>query len=174
MSRSLKAYALLLRIKRRRVEQLEAAVQEQAGVVAAAKEQLGYAQANEAQAQADQQACADKIDHLTSGAEGFLPSKLVTLNHVLDGLKLRSAEAQKATAQAQQAVEQAEAQWRELRRAVDRANNQVEQIEEQRKKLAKEIEDAAEDQQDEDSEEAAVARLIAQVREAEYELAKAA
>lgn len=107
---------------------------------------------------------------MLSSQEPFQPSKLVTMRHVLDTLADKTRRAQAETQQAAQRVEQAREALAQTRRAIQRAEQQLDMLRERRDKLAREIELAQEDTQDEESEEAAVARLVAGMREETYML----
>lgn len=160
---TLKALDTLLRVKRRRVEQREQAVAE---ALQAVREQ----QAHLEQARAQEQACRDaesdceqKIHRMCNS--GFRANDLLALQMVLKGLNETTRGAMQATASAQQQLEASKQLVVEARKALQRAQTVVEFLEKQRVDLKRSIEDAAEDLQEEETEEASVARMLAAQRE---------
>jgi len=160
-----KSLATLLRVKRRRIEQLEAQVQECLRALKACEDEQAQAAQAHRQCQQAEDECAGKIDTLSSRAEGFLAADLVTLGHVLDSLRTRTRQALQQLEQATQRVAAARQQLLEARQAVQRALKQIELIEAQRETLLLAARQAQDDLQDEESEEAAVARLLAAGRD---------
>ncbi|MCW7540289.1 YscO family type III secretion system apparatus protein [Aquabacterium sp. A7-Y] len=156
-----KSLKTLLWAKRRRVEQAEAAVQAQQAVLGACRTRQAEAAQHEVDCGLEQQACYDKLTTHCSGEAGFDAADLVTYQHLLDTLKTRRNQAVQVLQQAQQQTAEAEQQLGLLRQAVKRAQQQVEHIEARRQALLQAEELAQEDNQDEESEEAAVARLLA-------------
>jgi len=160
-----KSLATLLRVKRRRIEQLEAQVLDCLQALKACEEQQAQAaQAHRQCVQAEDE-CAGKIDTMSSRTEGFLAADLVTLGHVLDTLRGRTRQAQQQLEQAAQRVAAAQQALLDARQAVQRAHKQIELIEAQREALLLAARQAQDDFQDEESEEAAVARMLAADRE---------
>lgn len=173
MPNPLRALDQLLKLKRRRINQYEEAAAQQAQQVQACEAQHAQAQQQEQACRDEETACSDKIETLTTRPEGFLPSDLITLRHVLETLAGNTQRAAAQTASAAQALQAAQQTLAEMRRAIQRAEQQLEQLQQRRRELAQQIELAQEDTQDEESEEAAVARLLAQAREEQWELAEA-
>lgn len=167
MANPLRSFDLLLRMKRRRIDQYEETAAAQAQQVKACEEEHAQAMQAEENCRNDEQACTDKILSLLSDERGFRPNQLITMRHVLETLADKTRKAASETQQAAQRVQAAMDELHETRRQIRRAEQQLEQLEERRKKMAQELELAQEDVQDEESEEAAVARLIAASREAQ-------
>ncbi len=154
-----KALATLLRVKRRRVEQAEAhvktcvqALRDREAECERAREQLEACRGAERD-------CDRKIAQLCT--ESFLSSDLIALQHVLERLRADTAQAGKAVASAEQKVQAAQQAVVEARRAVQKAQAVVEFLEKRREELLREMENARDELQDEESEEAAVARMLA-------------
>ncbi|MCM5681449.1 hypothetical protein M8A51_18125 [Schlegelella sp. S2-27] len=165
MANPLRAFDMLLRIKRRRIEQHEAAAAEKAQQVKACEEACAQALQQEQACRADEQGCLDKIEQTMTAPEGFRPDRLITLRHVLDTLAEHTRRAQAQRQQAEQQLQAEQQALQEIRHSIRKAEQQYEKLQERRKELAQRIELAQEDVQDEDSEEAAVARLIGAARD---------
>ena len=165
MANPLRSYDMLLRIKRRRVEQHEAAAAEKMQQVKACEEAREQALQQEQTCQANEQGCVDKIDQLMNAQDGFRPDRLVTLRHVLDTLAEHTRRAQAQRMQAEQQLQAEQEALEQIRQTIRRLEQQVEKLEERRKELALRIELAQEDVQDEESEETSVARLLSAARE---------
>ncbi|HEX6703355.1 MAG TPA: hypothetical protein VF169_01240 [Albitalea sp.] len=168
MANPLRSLDLLLRIKRRAIERKEEAAAAQAQQVDACAQQHAQAVGQEEACRADEAQCMGKIEHLTTRTEGFRPNDVVTLRHVLEMLADKTKRAAAGVAQAAQQLQAAQEELARLRREVRRAQQQLEQLLERRKQLAQQLELADEDVQDEDSEETAVARILAAQREEEH------
>ncbi|MDH0868405.1 hypothetical protein [Mitsuaria sp. GD03876] len=165
MATDLKSLKLLLWAKRRRLEPLEQQVQAETAQRDAAVAAHQAAMARHQDCVADETACAARIDALAS-SDAFNPQDVVTLGHVLDGLKDLVRQAEEGVRQAAAQVAQAQARLAAAKQALQRAEQQIEQLEERRRKRLVEIDQEAEDTQDEESEEAAVARKVGQRRAA--------
>lgn len=165
MANPLRSFDLLLRLKRRRIDQLEELAESQAQQVRASQDELAQAEAAEQGCRSEQEAFSAKILAMLDSGQGFQPSKLVTMRHVLDTLADQTRRAEAETRQAAQRLEQARDALAQTRRAIQRAEQQLEKLRERREQIARDIELAQEDTQDEESEEAAVARLVAGMRD---------
>lgn len=159
-----KALNTLLRVKRRRVEQAEEHVRACQQALREREQARDQARQQADAHRAEETACVRKIEGMVSG--GFLPSHLIALQHVLEGLRAATQRADQAVAAAEQQVQAAQQALVEARRAVQRAETVVEFLEKRREELLREIEYARDEQQDEESEEAAVARMLAAARAA--------
>ena len=159
MAANAKALNTLLRVKRRRVEQAGAHVKACQQAVREREPEAAQAREQEQACRDAEQACLGKIASMCR--EGFLPSDLIAMQMVHDGLKAKTAAAVKATAAADQQVQAAHAQLQQARRALQKAESVVEFLEKRREELLREIENARDELQDEESEEAAVARMLA-------------
>ena len=155
----LKAIDTLLRVKRRRKEQAEAHVRECVQALAAREQERDAAQRKASECRSAQEAHAAKIDDMCHS--GFLPSHLIVMQLMLKDLKAATQQADKGVQAAEQQVVAARQAIAEARRAVQRAQSVVETLEERRRAMQREIENARDELQDEESEEAAVARMLA-------------
>jgi hypothetical protein len=155
----------LLRVKKRRVEQLEAARD------AARAAELECRQGHEA-AQQQEQVCREaelahqrKIIELSTSVK-FFASDLITMTLISDALTIETRGAQRATEQAERAVEAARALTLQALRALQRGEQQLDRVKEHLAQAIAAAVAADDDTQDEDAEEAAVSRMIARSREA--------
>lgn len=165
-----KAMNLLLRLKRRRVEQLEADVKLRVEELRDSQARQQEAERREQGCLEDERLCGAKMDALATGG-GFRATELLSLQFVLEGLRAETQQAAKAVREAVQEVRRAQDAVATARSAVQRAQSQVKFVEERRDRMLKEIELAQEDAQDEESEEAAVARIVAAARQLDAERA---
>src|ERR1700747_3357753 len=90
-----KAMNLLLRLKRRRVEQLEAEVKVRLGELQDCEARESEARQREQGCLEDERLCGGKMDALATGA-GFKPTDLLTLQYVLEGLRAETQQAAQA------------------------------------------------------------------------------
>lgn len=158
---TLKAFDTLLRIKKRRIEQLEETAQQQMQFVQQAQQHHQECVQQEQTCKAAEVSCQDKISGL-SQQQSFKPEQLITLGHVLESLEQKTKHASQVVAQAAQQVQTAQQELQQTRRQQQRMEQQIDQLREKRKELALKIEQAQEDLQDEESEETAVARMLSQ------------
>src|SRR4051812_28849099 len=108
MAANAKALNTLLRVKRRRVQQAGEQVKACQQAVRQRESEAAQARVQEQGCRDAEQGCVDKIGAMCS--EGFLPSDLIALQLVLEGLKGQTVAAVKATAAADQQVQAAIAQ----------------------------------------------------------------
>lgn len=165
MANPLRSLDLLLRLKRRRIDQFEELAESQAQQVRTAQDELAQAEEAERTCRSEEEGLAARILAMLDSGQTFQPSKLVTMRHVLDTLGDKTRRAEAETRQAGQRLEQAREALAQTRRAIQRAEQQLEKLRERREQIARDIELAQEDTQDEESEEAAVARLVAGMRD---------
>lgn len=159
MNGSIKAIATLLRVKRRRVEQAEEHVKQCLQAQREREAECEQARRQEQACRDAEQQCGQKIAQMC--VEQFLSSDLIALQHVLEGLQVQTAQAGKARATAEQKLQQAIEAVAQARRALQKAKSVVDFLEKKREELLREIEYARDEMQDEESEEAAVARMAA-------------
>ncbi len=159
---AVKALNIVLRVKRRRVEKAQAYVKtcQQALNQRLQEEQQAAQRAAECRAAED--AHMAKIEEMCSGA--FVASALLVMRHVSEDLRKNTQTASQGVAAAQQQVQAARDTVRQAQRAVQKAESVVEFLEKRRKDMLQEIENAREELQDEESEEAAVGRMMAAVQ----------
>jgi hypothetical protein len=162
---SIKGLRTLVRLKKRRVEQHEAALQ--AGRQRLQQEQSAHeaAQAQEQTTRAAEQAVRDRLAETTSRQEGFRPNDVITFQILVKEAQGASAEAAKQTQAALGKVQSAQQHLAQCDAVLRRARQQVEATQARLDAAIAEAEKAVEDAQDEEAEETAVARQIAQVRE---------
>ena len=94
-------------------------------------------------------------------SRGFLPHHLLAMQMVHKDLQARTGQALQGVHAAEQQVQQAVQAVVDARRAVQKAQQVVEVLEERKVQLLRDIENGREELQDEESEEAAVARMLA-------------
>ena len=162
---ALKSLNTLLRIKRRRMEQCEQEVKDRLEALKTQQQSLAEAQAQQQDCSARERDCEQQIDAICG--EAFTGQKLVTMQLVLAGLRDAVKQAAKAVAAVQKKVDAAQEEVVQARRAVQRAQTVVEALEKRREAALKDIDNAQEEMQDEESEEAAVARMLAATRAAQ-------
>jgi chromosome segregation ATPase len=161
---SLPTLRTVVRLKERRVA-------EQAEVVKAAKDQLvqrvqelNDALGEEARLRADEQARHDKLFNTSTRTQGFRGSDIVTLQHLLSDAQQRTLAAGTQVRKAEQQVEAARGQVQVALQGLQRAERRLEQRRDQMTQLQDHLARQQEDQQDEEAEEAAVARMLAAAR----------
>ena len=154
------ALRLIAGVRRRRLEQLELQVPLRLQEQREREEDRARADEAETGCRADERRCEDKIFGLAE-AGTFKAGDVVTLQHVLDTLKGKTKQAAKAAAEAAKRVQEAIDAVAQARRAVHRARTHLDFIEDKLKEALHAIERAQEDLQDEEAEEASVARVRA-------------
>jgi hypothetical protein len=162
---TLKSLDQVLALKRRRIDKLEAQAAEQARHIKECEQRLEEARARQREAEQVEQGVRDTIEALCTRPNGFRPSDLITLQHVLEMKVAETKAVVKQAKAAEQQLEAAREALRATRRLIDKSKQQLEQLRELRDKLARELFQAAEDVTDEEAEEAAVARMIAATAE---------
>lgn len=171
---SIKGLRQLVRLKKRRVEQHEAALQDARRGLQEAQAAHGQAQAHEGQVRAAEQAVRDRLGETTSRVAGFRPDEVITYQMLVKEAEAASAEAGRQT---QAALGQAEAAQQHLAQCdatLRRARQQVEATQARLDAAIAAAERALEDAQDEEAEETAVARQLAALRARARDLAQAA
>jgi flagellar biosynthesis chaperone FliJ len=154
----------LVRLRQRRVDDLASALtlgrQQLRQQVHALDQVLG----EEARLRDLEQAQRDKLLDTSGRTQGFRASDIVTLQHLLGDAQQRTAAAGKQVQKTEQQVEAARQQVQAAQQALRRAEHRLER---QRQLLQQALDRAVqlqEDQQDDEAEEAAVARLLAAAR----------
>lgn len=162
---SIKGLRNLVRLKKRRVEQHETALQE--ARLRLQKEQAAHeaAAAHEADSRAAEQAVRDRLEATTTRAEGFHADEVVTYQMLVKEAAQATLGAAKQTEAALAQVQAAQQHQKSCDAALRRAKQQVEATQARLEAAIAEAERAVEDAQDEEAEETAVARMLAQVRE---------
>lgn len=162
---TLKSVRVLLWAKERRLGTLQAQLVQAQQAEAASAAAVAQARAQVQERQADVDACQAQIDRLM-GSESVRPEHLIAQQHVLDTRQAHLASAQTAAAAAEQKLREAQVQCRQARSALQRGESQIDQLKSKREQLLRDIDAQQEDAQDEESEEAAVSRLVGQRNEA--------
>lgn len=156
---TLKAIKMLLWAKRRRIDNLNAAVVECATVVQKCVDAVTLAQEREQTCQVSAKRGCDAFEQVMSG-ECFKPEKILTLKHILEDLRAASAVACAHTVDMREQHAAAADRLTLARQVLQRAELQLTQLEERRTDLLREMDAIQEDTQDEESEEAAVSRMV--------------
>jgi chromosome segregation ATPase len=154
----------LVKLKQRRLGQLDDAVKAAQQHLRGQVSSLGQVLDEEKNCRAQEEAQRDKLFNTSSNKQGFRASDIVTLQHLLSDATLRTTAVTKRVAQAEQQVEAARQQVRSAQQALQRGEQQLDKCRQRLKAAMDEIERSQEDQQDEESEEASVARMLAAVR----------
>ncbi len=155
----------LLRVKRRRVDQLTEAREAARASEQQCRQAHEAAQAEEDERQHTETTHRNKTTALCSGAS-FRASDLITMNLIGDALLLETRAAQKATRQALQALDAAAEALAQATLLLQRGEQQLKLVQERLEQSISDADNAAEDAQDEESEETVVARLVARSRAA--------
>lgn len=155
----------LIKVKNRRVDQLDTALQ-------ACRQKLRQQQAAVDEASAEETARRDEEAGLRDGllssttpTGGLRGSDIMARQLYLDAAVQRAAAAAKAVQQARQQAEAAQQQVRTAQQALQRGQHKLEHSRERLSGALRELAQADEDTQDEEAEEVAVARLLAHTRQ---------
>ena len=158
---STRGWRTLVRLKERRLEQLDAALDAARAQARQRQQQLEALTAEADGCRAREDAQRAKLEALAGTAAGFRPSDLVTLQHLLE-------EATRTTLAAAKRVQDGERQVEAAQQAVVSAQHARRRGEQQLDGCRKRLETTLrtqqaeqDDQQDEEAEEASVARLLA-------------
>jgi len=154
----------LVKLKQRRVAALGEEVKRCQQQLRERVHELDQALGDEATCREDERTQYDKLFNTSSSTQGFRGSDIVTLQYLLSDAEKRTVDAGKVVRKAEQQVEAARLQVRAAQVAVQRGEQQLEQRKQMLQQALEAIERAQEDQQDEESEETAVARMLAGVR----------
>ncbi len=156
-----RGWRTLIRLKERRLEQLDAALDAARAQQRQRQAQLEALNAEATDCRAREDAQRARIHDLAGGAGGFRPSDLVTLQHLLEEAAKTTLAAAKRTQDGERQVEAARQAVVDAQRARQRGEQQLEGCRQRLENALKAEQTAQEDQQDEDAEEASVARLLA-------------
>ncbi|GKT20950.1 type III secretion protein [Acidovorax sp. SUPP3334] len=163
---TIKGLRILVRLKKRRVEQGEAALQESARQRDSDQAAHEAAVSEEQQVQQAEQAVRDRLGATTTRPQGFHAQEVVTLQMLVKEAEGQTTDAAKKTRRAAEQVEAALQRVAEREFALRRATQQLEGTELRLEKAIQDAERAQEDAQDEEAEETAVARMLAGTRAA--------
>ena len=158
----IKSLRTLVRLKTRRVDQHEEALQDARAQLAQAVEATAAARESEAQVRAAERAVANRLAETT--AKGFDSRDVITLQMLLKDAEQNTTQAEQATRQAEGEEEQAEQQRSGCERELKRTQEQLEALQQRLQKALQDADLAQEDAQDEEAEETAVARMLARRR----------
>jgi hypothetical protein len=161
---TIKGLRNLVRLKKRRVEQHDAALQE--GRQRLRHEQATHeaAAAREDQTRAAEQAVRGRLEATTSRMEGFHAEDVVTYQMLVKEAEAATIGAAKQTQAAMAQVQAAQQHLKTCEANLRRAQQQVEGTQARLDAAIADAERAVEDAQDEEAEETAVARMLAQTR----------
>lgn len=162
---TIKGLRTLVRLKSRRAEQAEAALQQSIGAMQG--EEAAHAEVTAAQEAAldAERARRDRLASATGEGHRFLGNDVVALQMLVEDAQARSADARRQTAQAAARVEAARGEVQRCRASLHRARQQLEDAQERLQQVLAAAERAQEDAQDEEAEETAAARMLAAARE---------
>jgi hypothetical protein len=158
-------FRALTRLKLRRLDQLTELHTAAGAVLAQCVSAERVARTREQDCQRAQALHEQKITSMT-GSAGFRADHMVTMRLIADGLAVDSGAARRTTQEACNATAGAQDKVQHALQAVRRAQQQLDQLQQRLDRLIAGLDAACEDLQDEDAEEVAAARLIAQVRAA--------
>lgn len=156
---------ILVKLKTRRLGQLEEAVKQRKAQLQAQLHTLEACREEEARCRAAEEERRARIAE-TAARCGFRGSEIVLLQQLAKEAAERTAAAATHVKQAQERAASAEEDLRSAERTRRRGEQQLERCRERLQAALDQAERALEDSQDEESEEAAVARLLAQARAA--------
>lgn len=161
---SIQGLRTLVKLKKRRLGQLDDAVKAAQEALRGQVSGLAQVLEEEKGCRAQEEAQRDKLFNTSSNTQGFRASDIVTLQYLLSDAAQRTVAATKRVQQAEQQVEAARQQVRQAQQALQRGEQQLEKCQHRLQAAMDEIERSQEDQQDEESEEASVARMLAAAR----------
>lgn len=154
-------WRLVQRIKARRAGEQEATVQDARAQLAQGQRQLDASREDRARREAELAGVQGLVDALLDGSTRYRPELMLRRREQLEA-------GREAVSAAQRTVDRAESQVRTLSEELRAARQHLQLLQQQEKRAAEQlqralaaIDNAMEDRQDEDSEEAAVARLLA-------------
>jgi hypothetical protein len=161
---TLKSIKMLQWAKRRRLDALEAALAQCIAALQVCADSLVRTQAHARVCEQNVTRGCDAFDRVI-GAHSFRPENVLVLQHILDGLRstLATANTETATALKQHGI--AAEQLALARQQLQRLELQRDRLEERRIELLRGKDAEQEDTQDEESEEAAVSRMVSRRNE---------
>jgi hypothetical protein len=156
---TLKSIKTLSWAKRRRIDTLNAAVVECATAVHECVDAVTLAEQRENTCEAGVARGHDAFEQVMS-ADCFQPEKILVLKHILEDLRVAAAAACAHTADMCEQHALAVGKLGLAHQQLQRAQLQLDRLEERRSDLLRDIDAMQEDTQDEESEEAAVSRMV--------------
>jgi uncharacterized protein YoxC len=156
---TLKSIKTLSWAKRRRIDTLNAAVVECAAAVRERADAVTAAEQSENASEEGVSRGLDAFEQLMS-ATCFQPEKVLVLKHILEDLRAAATAACAHTADMREHHASAVSELDLARQQLQRVEQQIDNLEERRTELLRELDAMQEDAQDEESEEAAVSRMV--------------
>jgi uncharacterized protein YoxC len=156
---TLKSIKTLSWAKRRRIDTLNAAVVECAKAVRERADAVTLAEQRENASEEGVTRGHDAFEQVMTAA-CFQPEKILVLKHILEDLRVAAAAASAHTADMRGHHASAVSELDSARQKLQRAELQIDHLEERRTELLRDIDAMQEDTQDEESEEAAVSRMV--------------
>jgi hypothetical protein len=163
----IKSLRTLVRLKTRRIDQHDQALQDAKAQLVRAEEATATARSQEAEVREAEQAVAGRLEATTANIEGFDSRDVITLQMLLKEAEQHTAQAAHATQQALAQEEQAQQQRSGCERELKRAEDQLEALQQRLQDALMAADQAQEEAQDEEAEETAVARMLARRRSVE-------
>ncbi|MDR7149936.1 exonuclease VII small subunit [Hydrogenophaga palleronii] len=161
---NLQGLRMIVKLKQRRLEQLDDAVNLSRRQLREQLEGLNNLLNDQAHLRTLEDTQRGRLLAMVAAEQGFLPSDLVTLQHLLAEAEQRTVASAKRVRQAEQQVEAAQQSTNAALRAFQRGEQQLQACKERLELTLQSLQAQQDDQQDEEAEDAAVARLLAAQR----------
>lgn len=155
---------MLVKLKQRRLQQLDDALNLGRRQLREQMDVLAQHLNDQAHLRTFEDAQRDRLLAMVVAEQGFRPSDLVTLQHLLAEAEQSTAAGAKRVRQAEQQVEAAQQRTSAALRAFQRGEQQLQGCQQRLDLSLQSIQAQQDDQQDEEAEDAAVARLLAAQR----------
>lgn len=163
---NLQSLRLLVKLKQRRLEQLDESLNLSRRALREQQYGLNERINEQARLRAVEDEQRGRLLDLVADEQGFRPSDLVTLQHLLAEAEQSAAAGARRVQQAEQQVEAAQQHTSAALRAFQRGEQQLQACKQRLELSLQSIQAEQDDQQDEEAEEASVARLLAAQRAA--------
>lgn len=163
---NLQSLRMLVKLKQRRLEQLDEALNLSRRQLREQTDGLASVLSDQAHSRAIEEAQRARLLALVVGDQSFRPNDLVTLQHLLAEAERTAADATKRVRHAEQQVDVAQQRCDAALRAYQRAEQQLQACQQRLELALKTAQAEQDDQQDEEAEDASVARLLAAQRSA--------
>ncbi|HEX5783747.1 type III secretion protein [Hydrogenophaga soli] len=163
---NLQSLRMLVKLKKRRLEQLDEALNLSRRKLKEQMDGLASVLGEQAHSQAVEDEKRARLMALVGGEQSFRPNDLVTLQHLLSEAEQMTAEAGKRVRHAEQQVGIAQQQSDAALRAYQRGEQQLQACQQRLEQALATAQAEQDDQQDEEAEDASVARLLAAQRSA--------
>jgi hypothetical protein len=161
---NLQSLRMIVKLKQRRLDQLDEALKLGRQQLREQMDVLANVLNDQENARAAEDEQRTRLLTMVGAEEGFFPSDLVTLQHLLAEAEQSTAASAKRVRQAEQQVEAAQQHTDTAARALQRGEQQLQACQERLDLALKTAQAQQDDQQDEEAEDASVARLLAAQR----------